>query len=131
MVLVSDGATYNPSVRWNDLEPSRNRDDEYLSRYDRVTGAKDDYAVFRSNLPGKWSFKALPYDKILDKFKLKELADDKIDKTQKLKFVLRSKENIVGKGENCGYQHFLLFPTMFSKTYFLRVVKSPDCVVKS
>ena len=23
-------------------------------------------------------------------------------------------ENIVGKGENAGYQHFLLFPTMFS-----------------
>ena len=22
-------------------------------------------------------------------------------------------ENIVGKGENAGYQHFLLFPTMF------------------
>ena len=26
--------------------------------------------------------------------------------------------NIVGKGENAGYQHFLLFPTMFSKDFF-------------
>ena len=29
-------------------------------------------------------------------------------------------ENIVGKGENAGYQHFLLFPIMFSKDFFLR-----------
>ena len=25
--------------------------------------------------------------------------------------------NIVGKGENAGYQHFLLFPQCFQKTY--------------
>ena len=30
-------------------------------------------------------------------------------------------ENIVGKGENAGYQHFLLFPTMSSKGIFSRV----------
>ena len=29
-------------------------------------------------------------------------------------FVFDRVENIVGKGENAGYQHFLLFPTMFS-----------------
>ena len=34
-------------------------------------------------------------------------------------------ENIVGKGENAGYQHFLLFPQCFQK------VKSLDCVIKS
>ena len=38
-------------------------------------------------------------------------------------------ENIVGKGENAGKQHFLLFP-VFSKAFFFRVVKSQDCVVK-
>ena len=32
-------------------------------------------------------------------------------------------ENIVEKRENAGYQHFLPFPTMFSKSIFLRVVK--------
>ena len=37
-------------------------------------------------------------------------------------------ENIVGKGENAGYQHFLLFPQCFQKA---KVVKSQDCVVKS
>ena len=39
-------------------------------------------------------------------------------------------ENIVGKGENAGYQYFLLFPPCFQKD-FLRVVKSRDCVVQS
>ena len=38
-----------------------------------------------------------------------------------VKLVLDRVENIVGKGENAGYKHFLLFPTMFSKVYFLRV----------
>ena len=27
-------------------------------------------------------------------------------------------ENIAGKGENAGYQHFLLFPQCFQKAYF-------------
>ena len=42
-------------------------------------------------------------------------------------------ENFVGKGENAGYQHFLLFPQCFSKFFFffLRVVKSRDCVAKT
>ena len=34
-------------------------------------------------------------------------------------------ENIVEKGENAGYHHFLSFPhTMFSQAFFLRIVKS-------
>ena len=43
---------------------------------------------------------------------------------QKLKFVIGLVENIVGKGENAVYQHFLLFPQCFQKAY----VKSQDCV---
>ena len=35
-------------------------------------------------------------------------------------------ENIVGKGEYAGHQHFFLFPIMFSKGFFLRVIKSWD-----
>ena len=42
--------------------------------------------------------------------KLKALANDKIDVTAKLKLVLGRVENIMGKGENAGYHHFLLFP---------------------
>ena len=44
---------------------------------------------------------------------LKACADDKISVNEKLKFVLWRVENIVGKGENAGYQHFLLFPQCF------------------
>ena len=55
----------------------------------------------------------LPEDNILDWSKLKAFADDKINVTQKLKVALRKVENMVGKG------------------YFLRVVKSRNCVVKS
>ena len=40
-------------------------------------------------------------------------------------------ENIVDKGENAGYQHFLLFPQCFQKASFSKVVKSRDCVVKT
>ena len=33
------------------------------------------------------------------------------------KFVLDKTENIVGKEENAGYQHFLLFPQCFQKAF--------------
>ena len=36
----------------------------------------------------------------------------------------------VGKGGNDGFPAFSLFPTMFSKGFFLRIVKSRDCVVE-
>ena len=40
-------------------------------------------------------------------------------------------ENIVGKGENAGYQHFPLFSQCFKNVpFFFRLVKSWDCVVK-
>ena len=32
-------------------------------------------------------------------------------------------ENIVGKGENAGYQHFFLFPQCFEKAFFPNVSK--------
>ena len=54
--------------------------------------------------------------KILDLSKLKEHAENKIIMTEKkMKFVLRWVENIVGKGENAGYQHFLLFLQCFQR----------------
>ena len=61
---------------------------------------------------------SLPSDKILDQFKLKAFADDKINVTQKLKFAFGKVENIVGKGENAGYQHFLHFRQCFQKATF-------------
>ena len=38
--------------------------------------------------------------------------------TEKLKFGSGRVENIVGKGENAGYQHFLLVPQCFQKAFF-------------
>ena len=55
----------------------------------------------------------LPNDKILDLSKLKAFVDNKINVTEKLIFVLGRMENIAGKGENAGNQHFLLFPLCF------------------
>ena len=54
---------------------------------------------------------SLPNIKILALSKLK--AEDKINLTHKLEFDFERVENIVGKGENAGYQHFLLFPQCF------------------
>ena len=48
-------------------------------------------------------------DKSLGQSKLKTFADDKINVTENLKFVLRKAEKIVGKGENACLQHCLLF----------------------
>ena len=62
---------------------------------------------------------------------MKAFADDKINEIKKLKFVQGWVENIVGKGENAGFQHFLLFRQCFRKASISGFEKSRDCVVKS
>ena len=62
-----------------------------------------------------YSLTCLPDDTFLDWSKLVAFVDDKVNETQNLKFVLGRVDNIVGKGENGGYQHFLLFPQCFQK----------------
>ena len=66
---------------------------------------------------------SLPNDNFLDWSKLKAFADTNLSFAEKLKFVLERVENIVGKGENAGYQHFLLFPQCFQKASFLGSLK--------
>ena len=67
---------------------------------------------------------ALPNDKILDWPKLKASADNNIHHvTEKLKFVFRKVENIVGKGETAGFQHFLRFPQCFQNNRISRLLK--------
>ena len=58
-----------------------------------------------------------------EQYRRQSNIDDKIIVTQRLKFVLGRIENIVGKGENAGYQHFLLFPQCFQKRSFPGVFK--------
>ena len=60
----------------------------------------------------------LPNDKILDWSKLNAFEDEKINVNLKLKFALGRVENSVGKGENAGYQQFLLFPQCFQTGTF-------------
>ena len=43
---------------------------------------------------------------------MKAFVDDKIIVAQKLEFVSGTVENIVRKGENACYYHFLLFPNI-------------------
>ena len=43
------------------------------------------------------------------------IADDKLNVDRMVIFLLDRVENTVGKGENAGYQHFLLFPWCFPK----------------
>ena len=39
-------------------------------------------------------------------------------------------ENIIGKAENAGLPAFSPFPTLFSKAFFSRAVKTMDCLGK-
>ena len=60
---------------------------------------------------------SLPNDKFLDWSKLKAFSDD-LNLAEKLRFVFGRVKNIVGKGENAGYQLFVLFPQCFPKASF-------------
>ena len=62
--------------------------------------------------------KSLTNNKILDQSKLKAFADDNLNVNKELKLALGRVENIVGKGENADYQHFLLFHNVFKRLYF-------------
>ena len=58
-----------------------------------------------------------------DLAKLKAFADDKINATKMIISAFDRVENIVGKGENAGYQHFLLFSQCFQRASFPDVSK--------
>ena len=60
---------------------------------------------------------SLPDDKILDQSNFKAFADDILNVVQIVICVSDRLENIVGKGENDGYQHFLLFPQCFQRAF--------------
>ena len=65
-----------------------------------------------------YHFNSLPNSNFLDWSKLKAFSENKISRTQNLRFV--------GKGVNAGYHYFLLFPQCFQKPSFsgsLKVVK--------
>ena len=53
--------------------------------------------------------------KFLDVTKLKTFVDEKLDVAKMTNSLFNTAENAVGKGENAGYQHFLLFQQCFLK----------------
>ena len=65
----------------------------------------------------------LPNDKILEVNKLKAFADEKLNVAKMMVSLFDRVENTVVKGENAGYQHFLLFPQCFPKPSFLGSLK--------
>ena len=71
----------------------------------------------------------LPNEENLES-KLKAFEDDMINFIEMIISLSYRVENIVGKGENAGYQYFSSFHNVF-KSFFFRVIKSQDCVVKS
>ena len=66
----------------------------------------------------RFLFNSLPNDKISDYSKFKAFTDYKVNVNKKLKFGLGRVEKIIGKGENAGYQHFLIIPQCFQKVSF-------------
>ena len=60
---------------------------------------------------------------MLDKSQLKAFADDKLNVAKMMISVCDRLQNIVGKGENAGYQHFLVFSQPI-KTSLSRVMKT-------
>ena len=61
---------------------------------------------------------SLPNDTIWALTKMKAIAGDKFNVAKMLISLYDRIENIVEKGENAGYQHFLLFPQCFQKASF-------------
>ena len=60
-------------------------------------------------------FNSFPNNYFLDWTKFKVFAEDKLNAAKVMISVFDSVENIVWKGENAGFQHFLLFPWCFQK----------------
>ena len=54
---------------------------------------------------------------------MKEFADKNFNVIQMVQYLGDKVENIMEKGENAGYQHFLLFPLCFHKSSFARSLK--------
>ena len=61
----------------------------------------------------RFSLYALQKDNFLDWTKFKAFADDKFNASKIKISVFERVENIVGKGENAGYQNFFLFSQCF------------------
>ena len=69
------------------------------------------------------SLNPLPNNKILEVTKLKSFEDNKLNVAKMMTSLVDRVENTVGKGENAGYQHFLLFLHCFPSSMGLLQVR--------
>ena len=85
-------------------------------------------------LPALWktfsSFASVPSSKIFDQSKFKEFADDKSKVAHLIKLACNPVENS-GKRRKCWFPAFSPFSTLFSKAFYIRVVKTWDWVAKN
>ena len=86
-----------------------------LNKFEKLSFEKSKPPEPQHELHQITKFNPFPNGKILDLSKFKAFAEDKIDVSKKMIFVLGRVENIVGNGENAGYRHFLHFPERFQK----------------
>ena len=77
--------------------------------------------VVRSNF--KFRINPSQNDKFFNRTKLRAFADGKLNFAVIMISLFDRVENSVGKGENAGFQHFLLFPKCFPKLPSLRLLK--------
>ena len=61
--------------------------------------------------------KGLSLSQTIRDFYVPGIEEQQINVTQNVKVVFHRIENIVGKEENAGNQHFLLFPQCFQKAF--------------
>ena len=77
------------------------------------------------------TFNLLPNNKLLDMSKFKAFADDLLNVAKITISLCDKSRKHFGKKRKYWLPAFSSFPTVFSKTFFFRVVKSLDCVVES
>ena len=73
---------------------------------------------FGKGLSQDYEVNPLPDDKILDRSKLKEFADDNFEFDENGRKLSKRVESTVGRGEIAGHEQFLLFPQCFQKACF-------------
>ena len=88
------------------------------NRLQTVTAATTNWFNFSLSSP---KFNSLRNDKFFKKTNFKAFADDKANVANMMIFVFDRVENIVGKEENAGYPHFLLFSQKATSSGSLKV----------
>ena len=100
------------------IEQSQNMHKSYKSP---ILGSNTNFWYFSLSMIYQSGFFTLTKLQNLDWFKLKASADDKIKVLKKK--VFDRVENIVEKGENAGYQRFLLFLQCFQNAFYSGLLK--------